>query len=199
MFFYLSKFFSKTVGSRHGLFLSAGKSIKFMNQVKASCESITIKPRKLRFSIPLALGLVYLWYYGMRHILLNGAEIAVFVVLGSATLALLAFSAGHFQRVRVWRDSAQDELVWEVDWVIGRHERRFDIAEILEFGIHPVRAHRRYVYLPAIFFKQPGQAPFPLLTISARNGRATEINQQLNQWLGLEPMDDDIEIPEDWI
>lgn len=167
--------------------------------MNGSDSVLVIKKRKLHVALFLIAVLVCAWYYGLQHILFNDAELAVLVVLGLATVALLGFSLGHFQRVRVWQDSGQGQLVWEVDWVIGRTERRFDICAILEFGVHAVRTHRSYVYLPAIFFKQPGQAPFPLLAVSARSGRATEINQQLNQWLGLEPLDEDIEIPEDSI
>jgi hypothetical protein len=160
---------------------------------------LVLQPRKLHFALPLLGVLVGGWAWVLPLVRDPGLAFPMWVLLVSASLALLGFGVGHLQRIVIYLDApgTRAEVVWEVQTLIGTERQRFAVSDIAEFGMHRQRVKRGYAVRPAILFKDEKRAPFPLLTVSIPRERAVELRDTLNAWLGICPATMDIEIPED--
>lgn len=158
---------------------------------------LVLQPRKLHVALPLLGVLVGGWVWVLPLVQDPGLAFPMWVLLVSASLALLGFGVGHLQRIVIQLDAPRAEVVWEVHTLIGTERQRFAVSDIAEFGMHRQRVKRGYAVRPAILFKDEKRAPFPLLTVSIPGERAVELRDTLNVWLGIDPAAVDIEIPED--
>lgn len=160
-------------------------------------QSLVLQPRKFHLALPLLLILIIGWKLALPSIQTHGLDWPTVVLTGSVSLALLGFGVAHLQRITIHLDRTRNEVVWEAQTLTGKHQRRFRVDDIAEFGMHRTRVRNGYAVRPAIVFKDRRRTPFPLLTVSVNGEKAVCLQQKLNAWLDVDQTALDVEIPEE--